>query len=609
MRRSAWHRFLAQFKNLLIYVLLGATLVTAAIGEWEDALVILGVVVINAIIGFIQESKAEAALNSIRDLLTTKATVVRDGGRVTVAAEELVPGDAVFLQPGDRVPADLRLIEVADLRCDEAALTGELVPVEKCVEPVAADAPLGDRRSMAYSGMLATFGQATGLVVATGSATEIGRIGRLLQTVEVRDTPLTKRLDGFARQLTMAILLLAATLLAFGTLVRGYPVQEMFLAAVGIAVAAIPEGLPAVMTIALAVGVQRMARRNAIIRHLPSVEALGSVRIICTDKTGTLTRNEMTVRSIATARADITVGGTGYAPDGEVSLDCRPVEGGDRAALVEFAQAGLLCSEAHLQRVSGQWRLTGDPTEGALVTLALKLGLQAEQEAAAHPRLAVIPFASEQQYMASIHPYDDGIRLIVKGAFERLLPMCGAVRDGSGTALFDPAFWDARLETLAEQGQRVLAIAVKDLPAGVPHQLDDVLPLRDLVLLGLCGMIDPPRPEAIRAVRRCQEAGIRVKMITGDHAVTARAIAREVGLMATDIAVTGDQLARLDDAELEDRALSVGRVRARLPRAEVAAGRSSAAPRRGRCHDRRRGQRCAGAQACGHRRGHGRAWD
>ena len=419
-RRSVWHRFLAQFQNLLIYVLLGAALVTTAIGEWEDALVILGVVVVNAIVGFIQEGKAEAALEAIRGQLSPQAMVVRNGQRTTIAAEELVPGDAVFLQAGDRVPADLRLIEVGNLRCDEASLTGESVPVEKDVEPVAADTPLGDRRSMAYSGMLATFGQATGVVVATGPATEIGRIGHLLQAVEVRDTPLTRRLDGFARQLTFAILPLAAAVLAFGTLVRGYPIQDMFLAAVGIAVAAIPEGLPAVMTIALAVGVQRMARRNAIIRHLPSVETLGSVRIICTDKTGTLTRNEMTVRSVAMACADLDVGGTGYAPDGDVKVEGRPVEGAARDAVLEVAQAGLLCSEAHLQQTHGQWRLTGDPTEGALVTLALKLGLEAAAEAETHPRLATIPFASERQYMASLHRTATGARLIVKGAIERI---------------------------------------------------------------------------------------------------------------------------------------------------------------------------------------------
>ncbi len=553
--RSAWRRFLAQFQNLLIYVLLAAAVVTAGIGEWIDALVILGVVVINAVVGFVQEGRAEAALESIRAMLSPRATVMRDGQRVTVAAQGLVPGDTVFLQAGDRVPADLRLIDVASLRCDEAALTGESVPAEKSVEPVRSDAPVGDRRSMAYSGMLATYGQATGLVVATGSATEIGRISHLLATLEVRDTPLTRRLDGFARQLTVIVLMLAAAVLAFGTLIRGYSAQEMFLAAVGIAVAAIPEGLPAIMTIALAVGVQRMARRHAIVRHLPSVETLGSVGIICTDKTGTLTRNEMTVRNVAMARANITIGGTGYGPEGEIKLDGRPVEGAVRAGLIEFAQAGLLCNEARLRQADGQWRLTGDPTEGALVTLALKLGFDPALEAAAHPRLATIPFAAERQYMASVHAHGAGTRLILKGAIERLLPMCGAARDGTGTVPLDAAFWQARMEAMAERGQRVLAIATKDLPAGT-QQLDAALHLDGLVLLGLCGMIDPPRPEAVTAVRRCHEAGIRVKMITGDHAVTALAIAREVGLVATGCAVTGRELALLDTDALESLALA-----------------------------------------------------
>lgn len=557
MRRRAWRRFLAQFDNLLIYVLLGAALATAAIGEGEDALVILGVVVINAMVGFVQEGRAEVALEAIRNLLAPTATVARDGRRTALPAEALVPGDAVFVQAGDRVPADLRLIEIDGLCCDEAALTGESVPVAKDAHAAPRDAALGDRTAMAYAGTLATSGQALGLVVATGAASEIGRIGRLLQAVELRHTPLTRRLDGFARQLTVAILLLAVAVLLFGTLVRGYALPEMFMAAVGIAVAAIPEGLPAVMTIALAVGVQRMARRNAIVRHLPSVETLGSVRIICTDKTGTLTRNEMTVRSVALADADIVVSGTGYAPEGEVRRQGGgPVDGGIGDRLRELALAGLLCGEAHLHEADGRWRLAGDPTEGALVALAMKLGLRPAQERAAHPRLATLPFAPERQYMASLHRHGDGVRLIVKGAIERVLPMCAAVRAAHGSAPLAPAAWHAKLEALAARGERVLAVAVGDLPLGAPGRLDGAAPPRDLVLLGLCGMSDPPRPEAIRAVRSCQTAGIRIKMITGDHAATARAVAREIGLVATRAAVTGDELARMDDAALAERVLA-----------------------------------------------------
>ena len=343
-KRSALARLIAQFQNVLIYVLLGAAAVAALLGEWKNASVILGVVAINAIVGFVQEGKAEAALDAIRGMLSPHATVLRDGERTTVPAEEVVPGDVIFLQSGDRVPADVRLLEVNSLRCEEAALTGESVPVDKVVTPVAADASLGDRRCMAYSGTLVAYGQATGVVVATGISTELGRIERLLQSVTNLSTPLMRQLDQFARWLTIVILALAVAICAFGMLVWRFPVTEMFMAGVGIAVAAIPEGLPAIMTIALAVGVQRMARRKAIVRHLPSVETLGSVTVICTDKTGTLTSNEMTVRTIVIAEGTFTVTGVGYAPEGEVLKDEEPAVGGARDTLTEPARAGLLCS-------------------------------------------------------------------------------------------------------------------------------------------------------------------------------------------------------------------------------------------------------------------------
>jgi calcium-translocating P-type ATPase len=547
-RRGPLRRFLAQFRNVLIYVLLGAAAVAAALGEGEDALVILGVVVINAIVGFVQEGKAETALEAIGGMLSPKATVVREGARTTVPAEDLVPGDIVFLQSGDRVPADLRLLSTTGLRCDEAALTGESIPVDKDEAPVPAGADLGDRRSMAYSGTLVTSGQATGVAVATGASTEIGRIGRLLASVETLETPLMRKLDGFARRLTVVILLLAVVVLAFGTLVWGYGTTEMFMAAIGIAVAAIPEGLPAIMTIALAVGVRRMARRHAIVRHLPSVETLGSVTVICTDKTGTLTRNEMTVRTVVTEEGSFAVAGSGYTPEGGVEHGGRA-----RGILTELARAVALCNEARLEQADGTWRLTGDPTEGALLTLALKLGLDPAAEAAAHPRCATIPFESERQYMATSNRADGGGWLLVKGAVERLLPMCRAARGPEGDLPLDLAAWHARMEALADSGQRVLAVAMRDLPAP-GDGLDEAEATRDLVLLGLVGLIDPPRPEAVQAVARCRAAGIRVKMITGDHAVTARAIAREIGLTEQEAVVTGRELATLDDGTLEARA-------------------------------------------------------
>jgi magnesium-transporting ATPase (P-type) len=556
-RRGPIERFLLQFHNVLIYVLLAAGVTTVFLGHYVDAGVIFGVVVINAVIGFIQEGKAEKALAAIRNMLSLQATVLRDGRRVVVPAETLVPGDVVHLQSGDKVPADLRLFHVKSLQIQEAALTGESVPVEKATGAVDPATPVGDRTCMAYSGTLVTYGQGTGMVVETGDATELGRIGALLAEVQTLTTPLVRQLTGFARWLTLAILLLAAATMVFGVLVHGFTWTEMFLAAVGLAVAAIPEGLPAIMTIALAIGVQRMARRNAIIRRLPAVETLGSVTVICSDKTGTLTRNEMTAQSVATARHLFEVTGVGYEPVGAFLLEGGEVHPEDHPILSEIARAALLCNEAELRQVEGQWIIDGDPTEGALLTVAVKAGLDLAFERKAYPRTDIIPFESEHRFMATLHHDHQGRGFVyVKGAPERVLEMCARQRGHGGDEPLDAAYWHARIEEIASRGQRLLAIACDDA-AGDQRELQFKDVESGMTLLGLLGLIDPPRQEAIDAIRRCQAAGIRVKMITGDHAVTAGAIARGLALANPDDVITGAAVDGLDEKGLEDAAEKV----------------------------------------------------
>ncbi|HEY0835411.1 MAG TPA: HAD-IC family P-type ATPase [Azospirillum sp.] len=548
-RRPPLMRLLAQFNDVLIHVLLAAGALTLLLGHWTDSAVIAGVVVINALIGFIQEGKAEQALESIRSMLAPHATVLREGRHATIPAEELVPGDRVALASGDRVPADLRIVHAKGLRIQEAALTGESVPVGKEPHPVPAEAGLADRTSMAYSGTMVAQGQGHGVVVATGDTTEIGRIGTLLAAVETLTTPLLRQMAAFGKVLSVVIVGLALATFAYGTLVMGEPWPDMVLAAVGLAVAAIPEGLPAVMTITLAIGVTRMARRNAIIRRLPAVETLGSVGVICSDKTGTLTRNELTVQTVATADATYTVTGIGYAPEGGFVRDGQAAAADGDAVLLDLARVCLLCNDGDLHRdAAGDWQVTGDPTDGALLTLAAKAGLDLAVERQRLPRRDVIPFESEHQMMAALNrrPEDGGL-ITVKGAPERILARCATVLTAGGPAPVDAAAWHARVEALAADGQRVLAIAMRPLDADGPDSLamEDV---EGLTLLGLCGLIDPPREEAVAAVHACRAAGIAVKMITGDHAVTARAIGRRFGL--GERALTGADLDRLDDDAL-----------------------------------------------------------
>ena len=560
-QRSPLQRFLLQFHNVLIYILLVSAGITLSLGHWVDAGVIAGVVLINAIIGFIQEGKAEAALNAIRKMLSVHAQVLRDGHRQEIEAEGLVPGDVVFLASGDRIPADLRLIEVHSLRVDESALTGESVAVEKDTVCVDANTPLGSRSGMAYSGTLVTYGQATGIVIATGMHSEIGRISTLLNEVEELATPLLRKMTVFGRWLSLFILLLSGLIFLFGISFRDFSMDEMFLAAVGIAVAAIPEGMPAIMTITLAIGVRAMARRHAIVRRLPAVEALGAVTVICTDKTGTLTRNEMTVQDIVCANAHYTVTGVGYSPKGGFSLHDQAVVQEEHPHLAEIGRAVLLCNDAALsQDASSTWQLSGDPTEGALITLALKAGLDPAFEHEALPRTDVIPFESEHRFMATLHHDHTGHGLIyLKGAPERILALCAQQRGSDGDQAIVASHWLQVSESIAARGMRLLAVAVKSADSQLRDLEFSHVESGGFTLLALLGLADPPREEAIAAVARCHRAGIAVKMITGDHILTARAIGEQLGLNRSGKplqTMSGADVEALDDMALQDAVIA-----------------------------------------------------
>ncbi len=555
-KRGALMRLLAQLNNLLIQVLIAAAVITAAIGHWIDAGVILAVVIINTIIGFVQEGRAEQALDAIRHMLAPNASVTRDGHRHTLPAEDLVPGDVVLLEPGDKVPADLRLLKIKGLRIQEAVLTGESVPVDKGADPVGERTDLGDRRSMAFSGTLVAAGQGTGVVVATGGGTEIGRISGLLTEVEQMTTPLLAQMTVFARKLTFVILGAALLMFLFGWWVRGMAPVDIFMIVVALAVAAIPEGLPAILTVTLAIGVQRMASRNAIIRRLPSVETLGAVSIICSDKTGTLTRNEMTVRSIVLAERGFTTTGTGYDPHGEFLAGDAAIDPDDQPTLAEFLHACLHCNDSSLQLRDGEWLVGGDPMEGALLVAAVKGGFDIAQERQRHVRTDAIPFDAAHRFMAVlVHDHAGNGQVYVKGAPEKLLAMCVSERHTDGDRPLDAEAWRARIEEIAAGGQRVLAIAMRPADGRSVLTFDDVE--SGLVMLGLVGLMDPPREEAIAAIAECQSAGIRVKMITGDHAATAGAIAAQLGLANSREVVTGRELDVLDDDAFAETAMRV----------------------------------------------------
>ncbi|MGP1384852.1 MAG: cation-transporting P-type ATPase [Thainema sp.] len=571
--KPAWLRFLLQFNQPLLYILLLAGAVKAFLGSWTNAAVIWGVTVINAIIGYVQEAKAEGAIASLAKAVATETTVLRGGQMLRVQSQDLVPGDLVLLSSGDKVPADLRLVKSRNLQVDESALTGESVPVEKSIEPLPADTPLAERTNMAYAGSFATFGQGTGLVVATAGATEVGQISRSMEQRVNLTTPLTRKFAAFSRTLLYCILTLATLTFAIG-LGQGESWEYMFEAAVALAVSAIPEGLPAVVTITLAIGVNRMARRNAIIRKLPAVEALGSATVICSDKTGTLTENQMTVQAIYAGEQTYQVSGSGYSPKGDIGLGAVDTAENcflaDRLpdALRECLVAGVLCNDSQLKQTGDYWTVVGDPTEGALIAAAAKADLNQSGMTSLMPRLDSIPFESEYQYMATLH--DALPRVVyVKGSVEALLQRCSNTMTESGQLIpLDQSTIEQAVTAMTANGLRVLAFARKtvgDRHHAIDH--DDIQ--SGLVFLGLQGMIDPPRPEAIAAVHACQSAGIWVKMITGDHIATAQAIAYRMGIQQSNqvIAFEGKQLAAMDDAQLA-QAVTDGDVFARVAPAQ-----------------------------------------
>ncbi|MCD9007106.1 HAD-IC family P-type ATPase [Luteimonas sp. XNQY3] len=546
-RVPGWRRFLRHFNDPLILFLLAAAAIALSVGHHIDAAVIVAVVTVNAIVGYVQEGRAEQALSALHSMLAPSARVLRDGARVQVEVADLVPGDVLLLEAGDRVPADARLLRGRGLRVDESVLTGESVPAEKTDAPVDAGADLGSRHSMLYSGTLVSAGQASALVVATGPATEIGRIGTLLGQVETLTTPLLQQIGRFGRRFTAFAIVAALVVFVFAITLRGYSWLDALMVVVALAVGVIPESLPAVITITLAIGVRRMAARNAIVRRLPAVETLGATTVICSDKTGTLTRNEMTARAVTTTAGRASADGSGYAPQGAVSADT----GGEDAlaAASRVARIGLLCNDATLHDGDRGWRVDGDPMEGALLALAGKAGLDGAAFAATHPRLDEVPFDAAHRFMATLHADGDGALVCVKGAPEQVLALSRAQdAPGGDASVLDGAFWQQAIDAAGAEGQRVLGFAWRRLERVPPRfELDDV---QDLVFAGIVGFIDPPREEAVRAVADCRSAGIAVKMITGDHAATAGAIAGQLRLADDVRVVTGQELEGVSDADL-----------------------------------------------------------
>jgi magnesium-transporting ATPase (P-type) len=556
-KQGSLMRLLKQLNNVLVYVLLAAGFVKFMVGLWLDAAIILGVVVINALLGFIQEGKAEKALDSIRNMLSAEARTLRGRQTRMVPAEVLVPGDVVLLESGDKIPADLRLIDAKNLRTEEAALTGESVPIDKTTDPVSEKATVGDRKGMAFSGTLVASGRGTGVVVATGADTELGRINQMMAAVSSLETPLLRQIKKFGYAITALIAVVSVIVFLYGRWVRGMPFMEIFQAVVSIAVSVIPEGLPALITVTLAIGVQRMVQRNAIIRRLPAVETLGSVSRICSDKTGTLTLMEMMVVSAVTAESVYSITGQGYAAEGQVLKDEKPA--GEDPVLTLMGRVSMLCNDAELLHVGGVWKVEGDPTEGALYPFANKIGLERHGEQAAYPRIDAIPFESEHKFMATLHKNAAGNEmLLVKGAPEVIMEHCDRHQTKGGQpAPIDRDYFMNKSDTLAAQGERVLALAWIQDPNVKAGNLGPADLPKNLVLLGLIGLLDPPRQEAIEAVKECHRGSIRVTMITGDHKITAAAIAKMLGIGDGRTAITGAEIEEMDTAALRERVRDV----------------------------------------------------
>ena len=551
-------RFLLQFHQPLVYILLAAALVTLVLREWVDSGVILGVVFINALVGFLQEAKAVKAIEALARTMTSEATVIRAGQKRRISSEEILPGDIVLLQSGDKVPADMRLFSVKDLKVDESALTGESLPVDKDAAPLAHDTILADRKNMVYGSTLVTYGQGSGVVVGIGDQTEVGRISELIASSQELETPLLRKIAEFSKYLLYAILVLAGIAFIIGV-IRGESAADMFMAAVALAVGAIPEGLPAALTITLAIGVARMARKRAIICKLPAVETLGSTTVICSDKTGTLTENQMTVQEILAGNDFFTVTGAGYIFEGEIKNAAGPISATQCRALTEILRCGLLCNDSLIVEKEGRATVQGDPTEGALITAAAKGGLVGDQERIQWPRIDVIPFESHHQYMATLHGTPDSGRHTVyaKGSVESILERCSLAVSTEGNPVeLDHTRISNAVNEMGSRGLRVLALAKMDVPKDITH-LNHGDINGGLTFLGLQGMIDPPRAESTMAVKNCHNAGIRVKMITGDHAVTAAAIAGKIGLHDPENVLTGRELAQLSDGELIDKVATV----------------------------------------------------
>ncbi|RXW26682.1 cation-transporting P-type ATPase [Enterobacter ludwigii] len=550
--KPAWLRFLAHFNDVLIYVLLVAALLKLFMGQWVDMFVILGVAIVNALIGHIQESNAEKSLQSIRNMLSSEAVVVRQGNHETIPTTTLVPGDIVVIRAGDRIPADLRVIEAHNLRVEEAILTGESTVVEKNSDVLSGELPLGDRYNLLYSGTTVSSGGGKGVVVATGGETELGHINQMMSDIEKHRTPLMVQMDKLGKTIFITILVMMVALFVFSLLFRDMPVSELVLSLISLAVAAVPEGLPAIISIILSLGVQAMARRKAIIRKLPTVETLGAMTVICSDKTGTLTMNEMTVKAVITADTTYRVEGDSYEPVGNIHPvdDPTPVSVVQGSLLERYLRTIDLCNDSQLIKdEQGLWKITGGPTEGALKVLAAKIQLPPLDT----EMRSKIPFDSQYKYMSTLYRLGDEEVILITGAPDVLFRLCQYQQTNDGIQPFDLPYWEGKIEEYAREGLRMVAAAWKPARDG-QRELDHPDLQDGVILLGIAGMMDPPRPEAITAIADCLQAGIRVKMITGDHPQTAMSIGQMLGIGNAASAITGRELEAMDDRQLSDAA-------------------------------------------------------